>query len=103
MWAARRDQHVINRVRQPVEESLQRSRIVSVERSGALRADVECSSREPIGVAACEDDVGAFGAGAPGGFESDAGAATDDNDGLIEQLRRVASPYAGGFGGHDSS
>jgi hypothetical protein len=41
---------------------------------------------EAFGIAPGEDDPGALGAGSPGGFQSDAGAAADEDDGLAEQF-----------------
>ena len=81
------DQHVVDRVRQLVEESLQRGRIGGVEGGGAPRADVARRPLEALGIAAGEDDVGALAAGAPGGLEADPGAAADQDDGLAEQFR----------------
>ena len=85
--AAGRDQHVVDRTREPVEEALQRSRVVGVEGRGAPRVDVARRALEALGIAAGEDDVGALAAGASGGLQPDAGAAADDDDGLAEQLR----------------
>ena len=70
-----------------VEEPLQRGRVVGVEGGGAPRVDVARGLLEALGIAAGEDDVGALGAGAPGGLEPDAGAAADQDDGLAEQFR----------------
>ena len=59
----------------------------------ASNAAVRCAPtvaaawREPIGVAPGQNDVGALGAGAPGGLESDPRTTTDADDGLSEQLR----------------
>jgi hypothetical protein len=78
---------MVDPVGKPVEELLQRCRVVGVEGGGAPRIDVERCSIEPLGVPAGEDHVGALGAGAAGGFEPDAGAAADHDDRLPEELR----------------
>ena len=53
-----------------------------------LRASTSSAARSQVlGIAAGEDDVGALGAGPPGGFEPDSGAAADQHDGLSEQVR----------------
>jgi hypothetical protein len=85
MRAASGDQHVVDSVRRPVEESLQRRCIVGVEGGRALRVDLACRSLERVGIAAGEDDVGTFGASMSRGFETDAGAAADHDEGLPGQ------------------
>src|SRR5262249_5784128 len=77
-------------------------RIVGVEGGGALRAKLDRRLLEAFGVAPGEDNAGALGAGSPGGFQPDAGAAADDDDGLAEQFRFALGDSSGG-GGHDSS
>ncbi len=54
--------------RQAREESLKLRRVVAVERGGAERAEIDRCALQRVGVAAGEDDVGAFGAGASGCF-----------------------------------
>ena len=78
-----------------VEEPLQRCRVGGVEGGGAPRADVARRLLEALGIAAGEDDVGALGAGAPGGLEPDAGAAADQDDGLPEQFRLASACVRG--------
>ena len=78
---------MVDRLRQVLEESLQRGRVGGVEGGGARARRVERGLLEALGIAAGEDDVGALGARAPGGLEPDPGAAADDDDGLPEQLR----------------
>jgi hypothetical protein len=41
--------------------------------------------------------------GSPSGFQPDAGAPADDDDGLAEQFRFAPGGYSSGCGGHDSS
>src|SRR5262249_10544867 len=77
-------------------------RIVGVEGRGALRAKLERRLLEAFGVAPSEDNAGALGAGSPGGFQPDAGAAADDDDGLAEQFRFALGDRSGG-GGTDCS
>jgi hypothetical protein len=82
---ARGDHHVVDRGRHGPEERVETGGIVSVKRGVAARADVDRGTPEALRVTAGEDDLGAFGAGASGSFESDAGAAIDQHDGLPEQ------------------
>jgi hypothetical protein len=96
--AARRDHHVVDRSRQAAEEPVQGVRVGRVERRGRPRSDVGPRGGQALRVAAGDDDLGALGAGAPGGFESDAGTAADHEDGLAGQLRFAWR----GFGGHGS-
>ena len=81
------DHHVIDRIRQVLEESLQRGRIGRVEGGRAPRADFLRCALEPLGIAAGEHDVGPLSAGAAGCFETDPGAPADEDDGLPEQFR----------------
>jgi hypothetical protein len=82
-----RDQDVVHRPRQIVEEPLHRGRVVGVERGGPARPDVARRLGEPIGVAPSEDDVGTLAAGLVGGLEANPGAAAEHDDGLAEQRR----------------
>ena len=90
--AAGGDQHVVDRARQLVEESLQRRRVVRVEGGGAAGRRRRARPVEPIGIAAGEHDVGAFGAGPAGGFQPDSGAAADEDDGLSRAGRFALEP-----------
>ena len=74
------------------KNDLQRSRFAGVEGRAALSADRLRRLGEALGIAPGEDDAGALGAGAPRGFQADAGAAADDDDSLAEQLRFAAEP-----------
>jgi hypothetical protein len=87
MRAACSDHHVVGPVRQPLEESPQRSWIVRIEGGRAAGVDVERRVLEAHGITAGEDDLGTLGARFPGGFEPDAGAASDDDNGLSEKFR----------------
>jgi hypothetical protein len=69
----------------------------------APRVELERCLLEALGIAPGEDDAGALGAGSPGGFQPDAGAAADDDDGLAEQFRFAMGRYSSGCVGHDSS
>ena len=80
---------MVDRRGQLVEELLEPVEVGGVEGRRAPRAELGRGALEALGVAAGEDDVGALGAGAPGGLEADAGAAADHDDGLSE---RAASP-----------
>jgi hypothetical protein len=50
------------------------------------KAAMLARSLRPAWVARRDDDVGPLGAGEPGGFETDAGAPPDHDDGLAEQV-----------------
>ena len=80
-------QHVVDRRGQVLEERPEPFEVGGVEGLDALRVDLGRGALEPRLVAAGQDDVGALGAGAPGGFESNARAPANDDDGLPEQLR----------------
>ena len=69
------------------EEGVELVGVVRVERRVLRGPDVGGGAAEALGVPAGEDDLGAFGAGAPGRLEPDAGAAAEDDDGLPEQGR----------------
>jgi hypothetical protein len=58
---------------------------------------------EAVGIAAGQDDAGALGAGSAGGFEPDAGAAADHDDGLPGQFRFALGGRNSGGSGHDPS
>ena len=75
-------------------------RIVGVEGCDALRIELECCLLEAFGIAPGQDDAGALGAGAPGGFQADASAAADDDDGLAAQFRFALNGYASGCSCH---
>jgi hypothetical protein len=95
--------HLVDRDLEILEERLQGGRIVGVEGRAVLRVELERCLLEAFGIAAGEDDAGALGAGSPGGFQPDAGAAANDDDGLAEQFRLATGGYSSGSGGHDSS
>ena len=81
------DHHVVDRGWKISEERLEGGRIVGVEGGGALRVELKGYLFEAFGIAPGEDDTGTLGAGSPGGFQPDAGAAADDDDGPAEQCR----------------
>ncbi len=60
---------------------------VCVGASTAQRADLGRRLLEPARVTGDEDDSGALGACEPGGLQTDARAAADQDDGLPGQLR----------------
>jgi hypothetical protein len=78
---------VVDRRRQIGEESVKGGRVRGVEGGGAQRADLGRGVLQAFFTAAGEDDVGAFGAGTTGGFEADARASADHDDGLPGQFR----------------
>ena len=73
---------------------LQRRRIIHIEGGGAPGVDVQCGPLQAIGIPTGEDDVGALGAGHPGGFQPDSGASADEDDGLSEQGRFAVASTA---------
>ena len=85
--ATRADQDVVDGRRQGAEEGAEAVGVVRVERLLPLRPDVGGRAAEPLLVPAGQDDLGALGAGGPGRREPDAGAAADDDDGLVAQGR----------------
>jgi hypothetical protein len=78
--------HVIDGCLQIAEERVQSLRIICVERDRALRIDLDRCSLETRGIARSQDDVRSTGMRPSGGFQTDARAASDDDDGLTEQF-----------------
>ena len=76
-----RDQHVVDRRGQLVEEPPESFEVGRVE-CGDAGPELEASAVQAIRVTGGEDHVGAIGAGAPGRLEPDARAAADHDDGL---------------------
>ena len=97
------DHHVIDRLRQVLEEPVEGGRVGRVEGHGALRADFQRRLLQPVGIAAGEDDIGTLGPGPPGCLEPDAGAAADHDDGLSGQFRFALGANRSGCAGHGSS
>jgi len=98
---SRGDHDMVDGRREGPEERVESVGIEGVECRVPLRADLGGGASEALRVPAGEDDLGAFGAGGPGGFEPDAGAAADDDDGLPAQGRLPQAGRAVGEGGHD--
>ena len=98
-----RDQHVIDRRGQLVEEPAEPVEVGGVEGGDAGGPELEADALQAIRVARGEDHLGALRARAPGGLEPDARAAADHDDGLPEQRRRLAGGRDGRCGGHGSS
>ena len=103
MGTAGGDHHVVDRGREILEERL--SEAGSVASKAAMRCASSSSAARSrrSGLRPVRITLGALGAGSPGRFEPDAGAAADDDDGLAEQLRFALGGYSSGCGGHDSS
>ena len=97
------DHHVVDLLRQALEELVEGGRVGRVEGRGAQRAEFGRGALQALGIAARQDDVGALGACPPGGLEPDAGAAADHDDGLPGQFRFTLDGRDSGCGGHDSS
>src|SRR6516165_4737024 len=74
------DQHVIDGRGQFAEKLSKAFEIEGVEGGRARRADFIRSTLEALGVSGSKDYLGSLGACSPGGFESDACAAADDDD-----------------------
>jgi hypothetical protein len=81
-----RDEHVVDRTRKLAEEPLESRGVRRVEGRDA-RSDREAGPLQPVGVAAGDDHVGAFGTSATRGLVADAGAAADHDDRLPVELR----------------
>jgi hypothetical protein len=81
-----RHHHVVDRCRQVGKKLVETVEVGGVESRAATRPELERGPLESLGIARGQDDVGSLGACPPGGLESDAGASTDDDDGLPEQL-----------------
>src|SRR4029453_17535548 len=100
---AGRDQDVVDRIGQPVEELLYRCRVEGVEGGGAARADVPRCLLETLGISADQDDLGALLTRSASSLEADPRAAADQDDGLADQLRLRRGARRGRFGGHGVS
>jgi hypothetical protein len=82
---AARDQHVVDRHWQLLEESLQRSRIARAKSGGAPGAKLEPSLLQALAVARREDDLSALGPSVSGGLQTNPGAPADHDDCLPEK------------------
>src|SRR4029453_13215970 len=94
---------VIHRRRQGPEERVETIAVGGVECGVTARPDVRCGPAKALGGAGGGDPVCPLGVRQPGGLESDAGATTDDHDGLPEQGRFPHGGRAVGDGAHDAS
>src|SRR5579862_110823 len=94
---------MVNRRGQVVEESLEEFEVGDIERCGTQRIDLGCCPLKAVRIATGEDYPRSFAACSSGGFESDAGAAADQNHGLPGQLRFTPYPSSSRRGAHDSS
>ena len=88
---ARGDEDVVDRLRQLGPELRESVEVGGIEGRGAGGPEVGCRSAQPVGVAAGDDDVGAFEPRQPGGLEPDASAPADQHDGLSVQPHHTAS------------
>ena len=66
-----RDHHVVDLLRQALEELVEDGRVGRIEGCGAQRTEFGRGALQAPGIAAGEDDVGALGARPPGGLEPD--------------------------------
>ncbi len=97
-----RDQNVVDRPGQLVEELPEPFEVGSVE-GGDSGPELEADAVQPIWVARGEDHVGPLGAYSSGRFEPNAQAAADYDDGLAEEFRFALDGEGGGCAAHDSS
>src|SRR5271163_3607676 len=98
---AGRDHHVVHRGWEILQKRLQGGRIVGVEGRGVLCVEFKRCLLEALAIGPGEDDPGALGSGSPGGFQPNASAAADDDNGLAEQFRFALDGY--GSGVHDAT
>lgn len=84
-----RDQHVVDRRRQLVEEPLEPVEVRRVEGRDA-GSELETGSVEAVRVARRDDEVGSYLARAPGRLEPDAGTAADHDQGLSDEQQLAA-------------
>src|SRR5262245_33489842 len=97
------DHHVVDQGRQVSEESFQGSRIIGVEGGSAQRADLARGALEALAIPGGEDQLGPLSTRSSGGFEPDAGAAADHDDGLSEEFRLARDGRGSSCGAHHSS
>jgi hypothetical protein len=69
----------------------------------AQRADLARGTLEALAIPGGEDHLGPLSARSSGGFEPDAGTATDHDDGLSGEFRLARDGRGGGCGAQDSS
>lgn len=87
MGSAGRRHDMVDWPGQIPEERLQRGRIVDIEGCDFICVSLTCCHIQAISFACREDDSGTLSASAPGGLQPDAGAAADDDDGLVAYIR----------------
>jgi hypothetical protein len=90
---------VVDRGSQGVEEPFEAVEVGGVE-GGDAGPEFEADPVQAVGVAGCEDHLGALGAGEPGRRQPDARAAPDHQNGLPEQVLLSPRGRGGGRGGH---
>jgi hypothetical protein len=98
-----RDQYVVDRRAQLVEESSEPFKVGRVESRGALRADFDRGALQALNIPTSEDQLGSLSACSSGRFEPDSGATADHNDGLPEEFRFALDGRVGSCGAHDTS
>jgi hypothetical protein len=94
---------VINPSWQLVEEALQLSEVGSIKGRGVLCAKLARCALKGLRIAGGEDELRAPITGQSSGFEADAGATADHNDGLAEKLRFALQERGPGGSAHNSS
>ena len=77
---------MVDRCGQLCEEAVEAIEVSGIEGRTALRTELGRRAFQPVGIASGEDDLGSLGARLPGCLESDAGTASDHDDGLSQQL-----------------
>jgi hypothetical protein len=91
----------VDRAWQTPEERLQAGWIIGVEGCDLLGTNLARRLIKVAVVASGNDDAGAFRTGTPGGFQADARAAADHDDGLAKQFRFAVGGY--GCATHETS
>ena len=79
---------MIDRGRKVLKEPVDRRGIRRIEGRSASGAKLASGTLQPLDIPARENDVGALHARATGRLEADAGAPTDDDDGLPLELHQ---------------
>jgi hypothetical protein len=92
---------MINRSRKALQKCIERGSVIGVKGRDTLCSDCERCLLEALWVAPGENDAGSLGTGSPGSFESDAGAAADDDNRLAEQIGLASRNSDLDFSSHD--
>lgn len=94
--------HVVD-CREVTEEPIESNRIRGVKGCGTQGVNLTGGVPQAIGIPAREDHTGTFRTCMTGGFESDAGATADQNNGLPKERRLTVGGRGDRYGAHRSS